>query len=169
MPKRDPITVVGVVSTVLLVTGGAMLYLAPPPQTIQPQAQLTNQSSPFKEPLPAPTPIPVPPPPPPAPAPAPAPEKTALRTSTTLSALSPPELTEDDLAQLTPSQRSHYETLRKSLQSVLTKVQTLEEENTKMQQALDKGDEKNQVLDAEINKLRSQQTPEPAKATPPPP
>ena len=139
MPNKDPITVVGILATIMLVAGGAMLYLNPTPQ-LPPVQTPVGFTSPFKAPPPTRV--------------TPEPAKEAAPVSPTVSALSAPALTPDELAKLTPSERSHYDAIRQSLQKVLQQVQTLEQENTHLQQTLKQGDETNQVLDAEINKLR---------------
>ena len=169
MPNKDPITVVGVLSSIMLLAGGAMLYLNPAP-TPAPIQEKTALISPFKAPPPAPpeasAPEPTKPPAPETPAPAP-------EASATISALSAPELTAEDLAKLTPAERSRYDTLRKTLQQRLQALQTLEQENTHLQQTIKHGDEENQVLDAKISKLRTapakpaDDTPPPAPTTPP--
>ena len=164
MHNKDPITVVGVLSSIMLVAGGAMLYLNPAP-TPAPIQEKTALISPFKAPPPAPpeasAPEPTKPPAPEIPAPAP-------EVSATISALSAPELTAEDLAKLTPAERSRYDTLRKTLQQRLQALQTLEQENTHLQQTIKHGDEENQILDAKINKLRTAPV-KPADDTPPPP
>lgn len=148
MPTKDPITAVGVLATMMLVAGGAMLYLTPPDM---PSAQDTALTSPFKEPPPDVAPQP------PKPAPVPATVNTAPL----------PSLTDAELAQLTPVERSRYENLLKSLQQVSQQVQALEQENANLQQAIQQNDQKNQALDAEINKLRTQPPADAAPSAPP--
>lgn len=160
MPTKDPITVIGVLATAMLVAGGAMLYLIP----TQPLAQKTVFTSPFKKPAPTPPKEALKQAPPVAPTPPPAALLSSLISSLPVPSLVP-KLTEKDLAKLTPAERTRYETTRKSLENVLQQVQTLEQENTRLQQTLEQGNAKIQALDAAINKLR------PAKPTniPPPP
>lgn len=137
MPTKDPITVVGLLATVMLLTGAAMLYLTP---TLTPPPKVAF-TSPFKEPAtttqpPKPAAEPTPPaatPPPPA----------------------TPSLSEAELKALTPAERERYEKMRQSLQQVLQQVQALEQENTRLQQTIEQGDTKNKQLDAEIDKLRA--------------
>jgi TolA-binding protein len=143
MPTKDPITAIGVLATVMLVAGATMLYLTPPDM---PPAQNTVLTSPFKGSPPEVE------PPPKEPAPV------APTLSTPL-----PSLTAAELAQLTPAERTRYEKLLKSLQQVSQQVQVLEQENANLQQAIQQNDQKNQALDAEINKLRPQP---PADAAP---
>lgn len=154
MSTKDPITVVGVLATVLLSAGGAMLYLTPAPQPVQPQeAVIIN---PFKE-LP-----PVKPAPPPTPAtPKPVPPLLSVIIDTLPLPTLVPALSDADLAKLSPAERRHYEAMRQSLQNVLQQVQTLEQENTHLQHTLESGDATAQQLNTEINKLRPPKPPMP--------
>lgn len=145
MPTKDPITVIGVLASLLLIVGGVMLYVIPAAQV--PQEQVQVLISPFKEAAPKP-PTPVVPEPaevaPPAEPPAESP-------------FSVPELTPEELAKLTPEERTRYDKMRESLQHVVQQVQALEQENTRLQQTLTQGDATNQVLETEIDKLRPPQ------------
>lgn len=136
MPNKDPITAISVLASLLLIVGGVMLYLTPAAQAPQEQAQVLT--SPFKEPEPAP--------------------KPAIATEPLAeSPFNTPELTPEDLAKLTPEERTRYDKMRESLQQVVQQVQALEQENTRLQQALTQGNASNQALDTEIDKLRPPQ------------
>jgi hypothetical protein len=151
MPTKDPITLVGVLATVLLGAGGAMLYLTPAPQPVPPPAVVLT--SPFKE-LP---PVKAAPPAPPTPVP---PLLSAIIDTLPLPTLVP-ALSDADLVKLSPAERTRYTAMRKSLQNVLQQVQTLEQENNHLQHTLESGTTVTQQLDVEINKLRPPKTPTP--------
>lgn len=139
MPTKDPITIVGLLATLMLLTGAAMLYLTPPGTNQKPNITFT---SPFKEPAAAT----------PSTAPA-APEASTPAVNAPLPAI--PDLTDAELKALTPAERANYDKLRQSLQQVLQQVQALEQENTRLQQAIAQGDAQNKQLDAKIDKLRA--------------
>lgn len=141
MPTKNPITAIGVLASLMLLVGGVMLYLIPATQAPQEQAQVLT--SPFKEPEAAPKPAPA--------APEPAAEPPAE------SPFSIPGLTPEELAKLTPDERTRYDKMRESLQQVVQQVQALEQENTRLQQTLTQSHATNQALDTEIDKLRPPQ------------
>lgn len=145
MPNKNPITVISVLASLLLIVGGIMLYLTPAAQTPQEQAQVLT--SPFKEPAPAVS------------------EPAAATTEPPAeSPFSIPELTPEDLSKLTPEERTRHDKMRESLQQVVQQVQALEQENTRLQQTLTQGNTSNQALDTEIDKLRPpQHVAQPAK------
>jgi hypothetical protein len=155
MPTKDPITVVGVLATVLLGAGGAMLYLTPAPPPVPPPEVLLT--SPFKE-LP---PVKAAPPAPPTPVPKPPPPLLSAIIDTLPLPTLVPALSDADLAKLSPAERTRYAAMRKSLQNVLQQVQTLEQENNHLQHTLESGTTVTQQLDVEINKLRPPKTPTP--------
>ncbi|MDQ5767351.1 hypothetical protein [Thiothrix subterranea] len=140
MPTKDPITAIGALASLMLIAGGVMLYLTPAAQA--PQEQTLTLTSPFKE-LEAP--------------PKPAPEPAVAAEPPTESPFSAPELTPEELAKLTPDERTRYDKMRESLQHVVQQVQALEQENTRLQQTLTQGNASNQALDTEIDKLRPPQ------------
>ncbi len=145
MPTKNPITVIGVLTSLLLLVGGVMLYLPPAAPIHQEQAQVLT--SPFKEPDPAPK-------------AAPEPAVTAaptVATEPTASAFSIPDMTPEELAKLPPEERTRYDKMRESLQEIVQQVQALEQENTRLQQTLIEGQVSNQALDTEIDKLRPPQ------------
>lgn len=142
MPTKDPITVVGLLATLMLLTGAAMLYLTPPGTNPKPNITFT---SPFKEPAAA------------TPSTAPAAPEASTPAAPAANAPLPaiPDLTDAELKALTPAERANYDKLRQSLQQVLQQVQALEQENTRLQQAIVQGDAQNKQLDAQIDKLRA--------------
>ena len=151
MPIKNPITVIGVLASLLLGMGAIMLYL--PPAASVPQQQVQALTSPFKEPAPAPEAAPKTPAPEPAVTAAP----TAVDEPPAASPFSIPDMTPEELAKLTPAERTRYDKMRESLQEIVQQVQALEQENTRLQQTLSQGDATNQALDTEIDKLRPPQ------------
>lgn len=135
MPEKDPITLIGLLATLLLVAGFAMLYLLPEEQPNSVAGNLSPESiSPFAE-----LKQDAPQPPPPQAISQPVPGLPDL-----------PALSEEDMQQLTPQERSLYLTLRTSLQQTLQTVQRLEQENAGLQQQLQQGIQANQNLDEQI-------------------
>lgn len=138
MPTKDPITVVSVLASILLITGGVMLYLMPALQA--PPEAAVILSSPFKEPAPTKTAVePVLPP----------------TNSTPPPLLTIPELTPDDLKKLSADERNNYDKMRESLKQALQQLQAIEQENQHLQQKLEQGEITIQTLDAEISKIRA--------------
>lgn len=147
MPEKDPITPIGLLATLLLAAGFIMLYLLPEEQLNPVARQLTPEpASPFVARQPA---APEPAKPPPE-TPQPVVELPAV-----------PALSEAELQQLTPEERSRYETLRQSLQQTLQSVQQLEQENTRLQQQIRQGAASDAVLSKEIEQIRSELLPSP--------
>lgn len=134
MPTKDPITVTGLIATVLLAFGAILLYFTPVAET----APRTTLVSPFKETSNTSASAASQPTPPPAPP-------------------LPPALTLSDaeIKALAPADRARYEKMRQDLQQTLQKVTTLEQENSRLQQTVAEHDAKNKQLDEEISKMRS--------------
>ncbi|MEZ5451204.1 MAG: hypothetical protein R3E93_00075 [Thiothrix sp.] len=154
MPTKDPITIVGLLATIMLATGAAMLYLPPELQPLQPQKPQIVFSSPFKDPAPAKVPAQVVAQPPPI---TPAPPVTPVQPATAPPPLALPSLSDTELAELTPAEREHYNNMRQSLQQVLQQVETLTQANADLQQTIEQSSAKNEQLDSEIDKLRANQ------------
>lgn len=157
MPTKDPITIVGLLATIMLATGAAMLYLPPELQPLQPQKPQKPQivfSSPFKDPAPAKVPAQVVAQSPPI---TPAPPVTPVQPATATPPLALPSLSDTELAELTPAEREHYNNMRQSLQQVLQQVETLTQANADLQQTIEQSSAKNEQLDSEIDKLRANQ------------
>lgn len=117
-----------------------MLYWTPAAPT--PQTQTRVLTSPFKKPETASN---------------SAPEIAVVPETPAEFSFNAPELTAEELAKLTPAERTRYTNMRESLQQVVQQVQALEQDNNRLQQALIKGNADNQALDTEIDKLRSPQ------------
>lgn len=149
MPTKDPITVIGLLATLMLAAGAAMLYLSTGMQAdSKPKPEIVF-SSPFKEAVKQPatdTAIPA---------------VETVSPQSTVPALSPtstpalPSLTDAELAELTPAEREQYNNMRQALQQVLQKVDALKQENTRLQQAIEQNSAQNQALDTQIDKMRA--------------
>lgn len=135
MPEKDPITPIGLLATLLLAAGFIMLYLLPEEKPNPVTRQLTPEPvSPFVATQPAPEPE--------------MPQPVAELPEA-------PALSQAELQQLTPEERSRYATLRQSLQQTLRSVQQLEQENTRLQQQIRQGAANDAVLSKEIEQIRS--------------